>query len=159
MAMSGWTASTNVRPCYERRVSKDPTLEMRELAAAFDGVAKGTSCNQSSFKVGTKSFFFVGPGAKGVGFKAMFKLDKSLPKARALSAKDPQRVQVGNTGWVTTRFDEKRPLAKSVWSKWLKESYELFLGSTKAKKPAKKKSAKKATKTKAPKKKGTKKKR
>lgn len=51
--------------------SQDPTEPIREKAASFPEVAKGTSCNQSSFKAGKGSFLFIGPGAKRVGFKAM----------------------------------------------------------------------------------------
>ncbi len=62
----------------------DPTEPIREKAAAFPGVAKGTSCNQSSFKTTKKSFLFIGPGPKGKGYKAMFKLKESMPEARKL---------------------------------------------------------------------------
>ena len=51
--------------------TQDPTEPIRTQAAAFPGVAKGTSCNQSSFKAGKGSFLFIGPGAKGQGFKAL----------------------------------------------------------------------------------------
>ncbi|MEM6996137.1 MAG: hypothetical protein AAF721_36860, partial [Myxococcota bacterium] len=108
--------------------SKDPTEPIRNQAAAFPDVANGTSCNQSSFKAGRGTFLFVGPGPKGVGFKAMFKLDKSMAQARKLAAKEPKRFEVGSTGWVTTRFTAEEPLARAVWSKWLEESYALCLG-------------------------------
>ncbi len=47
--------------------AQDPTDAMRRKAAASPDVAKGTTCRQSSFKVGKGSFFFVGPGARGQG--------------------------------------------------------------------------------------------
>ena len=123
--------------------STDPTKPIREKAASFPDVAKGTSCNQSSFKAGKGSFLFIGPGAKGVGFKAMFKLDHSMPQARKLAAQDPDRFEVGSTGWVTTRFTSEKPLPKSIWGKWLQESYDICCGSSKGTKAVKKKPAKK----------------
>ena len=124
--------------------SIDPTEPIREKAASFPEVAKGTSCNQSSFKVGKGSFLFIGPGAKGVGgFKAMFKLEHSMSLARKLASKEPDRFEVGSTGWVTTRFTAEKPLPKSIWEKWLQESYDICFGSSKGNKTVKKKSAKK----------------
>ena len=123
--------------------SADPTEPIREKAASFPDVANGTSCNQSSFKAGKGSFLFIGPGAKGVGFKAMFKLAHSMSQARQLATKEPDRFEVGSTGWVTTRFTAEKPLPMSIWEKWLKESYDICCGSSKGKKPVKKKSAKK----------------
>ena len=108
--------------------AKDPTEPIRERAAAFPDVADGTSCNQNSFKVGKASFLFIGPGRKGVGYKAMFRLKKSLPQAKKLAAKDPDRFEVGKTGYVTARFTAEKPLPKSIWEKWLRESYELAVG-------------------------------
>lgn len=109
--------------------SQDPTEPIRRQAVTFPAVARGTSCNQSSFKAGKASFLFIGPGAKGQGFKAMFKLDRSIPEARKLAAKDPDRFEVGSNGWVTVRFTAERPLPKSVWESWLQESYDLACGS------------------------------
>ena len=137
--------------------SNDPTESIRKQAASFAGVATGTSCNQSSFKAGKGSFLFIGPGAKGIGYKAMFKLERSLAQAKELAAKDPDRFDVGSTGWVTARFSKEKPLPKSIWQKWLKESYEICCGSTKGKKAVKKKTVAKAAKkkktTRSPKKK------
>ena len=102
----------------------DPTAPISKKAESFEGATKGTSCNQTSFKVGKQSFFFIGPGAKGVGFKAMFRLRKSMPQAEKLAAKEPDRYSAGSTGWVTVRFTAEKPIPKTVWEKWLKESYE-----------------------------------
>lgn len=122
--------------------SKDPSEPIREKAASLAGVSTGLACNQSSFKVGKKSFLFIGPGAKGVGFKAMFKLDRSIPQAAKLADKDPDRIQVGKNGWVTARFTAEKPLAKTVWQKWLKESYEISSGGKKTPATKKKKASK-----------------
>ena len=104
---------------------KDPTDPIRNKAAAFPEVDKGTSCTQSAFKTNKTAFLYIGPGTKGQGFKAMFKLGPSLPQAAKLASKEPRLFEVGNTSWVTTRFTAEKPLPKSIWDKWLKESYEL----------------------------------
>ena len=108
--------------------AEDPTDAIRKKAVTFPGVAKGTSCSQSSFKAGKGSFLYIGPGPKSQGFKAMFKLARSMPQAEKLADKDPDRFQVGSNSWVTARFTAEKPLAKSIWEKWLKESYELNCG-------------------------------
>lgn len=128
--------------------AKDPTEPIREMAASFPEVAKGTSCNQSSFKAGKGSFLFIGPGAKGIGFKAMFKLSESMDKARELASKDPDRFDVGSTGWVTARFSAEKPLPKTIWSKWLKESYAISCATAGPKKAVKKTAKKKVAKKK-----------
>ena len=128
--------------------SIDPTEPIREKAASFPEVAKGTSCNQSAFRAGKGFFLFIGPGAKGVGFKAMFKLEHSMSQVRKLASKEPDRFEVGSTGWVTTRFTAEKPLPKSIWEKWLQESYDICWGSSKGNKAEKKKSAKKVAKKK-----------
>ena len=105
--------------------SQDPTDAIRRQAMRFPGVTTGTSCSQSAFKVGKGSFLFIGPGPKGKGFKAMFKLKTSMPEALELAEKNPKRFEVGSTGWVTTRFTAEEPLPRSIWEAWLEESYEL----------------------------------
>ena len=108
--------------------SQDPTDAIRRQAGTFPGVVKGTSCTQSAFKAGKGTFLFIGPGPKGKGFKAMFKLSASMPQALKLAAEDPKRFEVGSTGWVTVRFTVEEPLPKRIWGKWLAESYEVTSG-------------------------------
>ena len=103
--------------------AKDPTKALKKAAVALPSAVEGTSCNQTSYKAGKKAFLYVGPGAKGIGYKAMFKLDVSLEKAKDLAQSEPGRFEVGVGNWVTTRFSAEEPLAKEIWSRWLKESY------------------------------------
>ena len=110
--------------------SPDPTDAIRKQAMEYAGVATGASCNQSSYKAGKGTFLFIGPGPKGQGFKAMFKLGASMPQAEKLAAQHPLRFEVGKTGWVTARFTADEPLPKRVWGKWLSESYDVTCGST-----------------------------
>jgi hypothetical protein len=125
--------------------SSDPTDAIRKEAVTFPGVAKGTSCNQSSFKAGKGTFLFIGPGPRGQGYKAMFKLKDSLAQARQLAADQPSRFEVGSTGWVTARFTNEQPLPRRIWATWLTESYELTCGGsmspTRAARPARRKQA------------------
>ena len=102
---------------------KDPTKALKKAAAALPNVVAGTSCSQTSYKTGTKAFLFVGPGTKGIGYKAMFKLDVSLEEAKALVESEPGRFEVGTGNWVTTRFTAEDPLPKKIWSSWLNESH------------------------------------
>jgi hypothetical protein len=106
----------------------DQTDAIRRQAVTFPGVAKGTSCTQSAFKAGKGTFLFIGPGPKGRGFKAMFRLKASMPQALKLAAEDPNRFAVGSTGWVTARFTAEEPLPKRTWGKWLAESHEVTCG-------------------------------
>ena len=106
----------------------NPTQVICDKAMTYPDVETGTSCNQTFFKAKTAKakFLFIGPGAKGIGFKAMFKLDISIPHAQKLAAKEPNRFQSpAKAGWVTVRFTAENPIPKNVWEKWLDESYEL----------------------------------
>ncbi len=65
----------------------------------------------------------------------MFKLGDSLAQARKLAAAQPQRFEVGSTGWVTARFTAEEPLPATIWKPWLSESYEVTCAPA-GKKPA-----------------------
>ncbi len=105
--------------------SQDPTDALRAMAASLPGVVKGTACTQSSFKTKQGAFLYVGPGPKGQGFKAMFKLERSRPQAEELAAKHPDRFELGTGKWVVARFTAEKPLPKALWSRWLNESHAL----------------------------------
>jgi len=102
--------------------AKDPTRALKKAAAALPNVVEGTSCNQTSYKAGKKVFLYVGPGAKGIGYKAMFKLEVSLAQAKGLAKSEPERFELGVGNWVTTRFSAEDPLPRKIWNNWLKES-------------------------------------
>ena len=103
--------------------AKDPTKALRTAAEALPDVEEAMSCNQTSYKAKKKAFLYVGPGAKGVGYKAMFKLEASLDEAESLARREPARYELGVGNWVTTRFSVEDPLPKKIWNRWLKESY------------------------------------
>ncbi len=105
------------------RTAKDPLEALKAAASALPGAVEGASCNQSSYKAGKKAFLYVGPGRKGVGYKAMFKLDGSLGEAQDLAQREPERYEVGAGGWVTTRFSAEQPLPEELWGRWLPESH------------------------------------
>ena len=101
----------------------DPTEKLRAIAASMPNAVEGTSCNQTSFKVGKTAFLYVGPGPKGQGYKAMFKLGESMGEAQEMARKAPDGFQIGTGNWVTARFSEDHPMPQSLWTRWLAESY------------------------------------
>ena len=103
--------------------AKDPTEPMRKVAGALPDAVEAMSCNQTSFKAAKKAFLYVGPGTKGVGYKAMFKLEASLGEAESLAKSEPERYELGVGNWVTTRFSADDPLPKRIWNSWLEESH------------------------------------
>ena len=103
--------------------AKDPTKAMKKAAAALPNVIEGTSCNQTSYKAGKSAFLYVGPGRKGVGYTAMFKLEASCEEVKDLAKSEPERFELGVGNWVTTRFSAEDPLPKKIWSSWLGESH------------------------------------
>ncbi len=115
--------------------ANDPTEPIREKASRYPGVDEGTACTQSSFKAGGKGFLYV--GEQGGRYKAMFKLERSIPEATALAEAHPADVQVGKGGWVTARFSAEEPMPKGRWTKWLDESYALAVGGAAKARPAK----------------------
>ncbi len=117
--------------------AKDSTKALRKAAGALPDVVEAMSCNQTSYKAGKKAFLYVGPGTKGVGYKAMFELEAWLGEAESLAQSEPERYELGVGNWVTTRFSAEDPLPKTIWSSWLKESHA---GATKSGR-ARKKSA------------------
>ena len=121
--------------------AKDPTSALRKAAGALPDVVEAMSCNQTSYKAGKKAFLYVGPGTKGVGYKAMFKLEASLEEAESLSKGEPERYEIGVGNWVTTRFSAEDPLPKKIWSSWLKESHAGATKSGRASKSARQKKA------------------
>ena len=117
--------------------AKDPTEPIRQRASEYPEVDEGTSCTQASFKAGKKAFLYIGP--QGGRYKAMFKLQASLPEAERLAAKEPDRFDAGKIGWVTARFSAEEPLPARTWKKWLDESYALAVGGGKTSKAPRKK--------------------
>ncbi len=105
---------------------KDPTEAMRLAASEYPDVDAGTACTQSSFKARKKAFLFAGP--QGGRFKAMFKLEASIPQATRLAAEQPDRFEVGKNRWVTARFSADEPMPAKLWKAWLDESYSLATG-------------------------------
>ena len=103
--------------------TKDPIEGLKRAAATLPNVVAGTSCNQTSYKAGKTAFLYIGPGAKGIGYKAMFKLEASMTEAQGLAKTEPERFELGVGNWVTTRFSGENPLPKKIWSRWLMESY------------------------------------
>ena len=111
----------------------DPTEPIRLKASRYPEVDEGTACTQSAFKARKKAFLYIGP--QGGRYKAMFKLQESMPEAVELAQKVPNCYEVGSSGWVTARFTAEEPIPKQLWEKWLDESYDLSRKSKSRKKP------------------------
>ncbi|MEW5850193.1 MAG: hypothetical protein AB2A00_15500 [Myxococcota bacterium] len=112
-----------------------------KLPDTTEGVAcEGTAMERRTIKVRDKAFLFLGVT------DALLKLGESLPEARKLAAKEPDRYRAGAGGWVKLMFSESQPPLMDVVGGWIAESHGLLAGAAsarakpKAKKPAGRKS-------------------
>ena len=101
----------------------DPREAILQKARSYADIEEGQSCSQTSFKVKTKAFLYI--GEQGGRYKAMFKLKGSLAEAEALAQEQPSNYEVGKFGWVTTRFSAEEAMPDERWQTWLDESYQL----------------------------------
>jgi len=92
---------------------------------------KGTALESSAFKVGGKSFLFI--GAK----EMRLKLGTSLAEAGRIEKKDAAACTVGAGGWVKIPCNPEAAIPAATLEKWVEESYRLF--APKSAKPKKKK--------------------
>jgi hypothetical protein len=111
----------------------DPIQMLRQTALGHadveEGIAcKGTALESATYKVRGKAFLFVRPG------KAMVKLESSLDEATKLARENPACCKVGSGGWVTIEIAHAKDLPIEVLTRWIAESYGLFVA---GKKPTK----------------------
>ncbi len=100
----------------------NPVLDsLREIAIAMPNAEEGVSCNNATFQVGGKNFYFLGM-QKGEVLSRL-KLVDSLAEAEELAAKDEARYSAGKGGWVTVRLSPTGRLPKQRMKKWIAESY------------------------------------
>ena len=93
----------------------------RKLSGTDEGIAcEGTALERVTIRVRKKAFAFLGGGT------VMVKLKASLPEAKALAAKEPDRYKAGATGWVTVKLAGKAQLP--LLKRWLAESHRLIGG-------------------------------
>ncbi len=104
--------------------SKSSKAILRALATKHPEVeesiaCKGTAVESSAFKVDKKTFLF----ARDV--QMMVKLEESLPEAKELAAREPERYKAGG-GWVTVKFDGGVLPPRELLARWIAESYRLM---------------------------------
>lgn len=131
------------------KAKKDAAEELRIAARKLPDIEEGMSCSQTAFKRNGTAFLYV--GQQGGRHKAMFKLKESRAEAEQLAKDSPDGYQVGSTSWVTARFSDERPMPRTLWRRWLQESYHLSAGNSSAgakqKNVARKQAAKKTSKS------------
>src|SRR5262245_28103639 len=102
------------------------TLALR-LPDVEEGIAcKGTKLEAATFGVGKKSFLFVGV-ADGI-CTVRLKLGESVARAKALSERQAERLQVGAGGWTKLTFAEGEDLPGLPLESWIGESYRCVVG-------------------------------
>ena len=96
-------------------------IAMRHAGVAEEVACKGTAVESAVFRVGKKSFLFVGAD------KARLKLDALLGEAKKIAKAQPASCEVGKLGWVAVTYGPGAP-PSGVLEKWIGESYRLAAG-------------------------------
>ena len=103
-----------------------PMKALRRAALRHPDTHEGVSCEGTSLEKRTvkthrKAFVFLGVG------DMMVKLRESLPEARRLAKKEPERYRAGAHGWVKASFAEDEVPPMRLLERWIDESYRLVV--------------------------------
>jgi len=115
---------------------------LRQFALKLPGTEQGIACAGTKLECPTvtvkgKAFLFAGAN------HLRLKLTDSIPEAKKLAAKEPDRYSVGANGWIAVASPDGTWPAMSLMQKWTEESYRQFAPKqSDAKKAPAKKSAK-----------------
>lgn len=110
----------------QRNAEEGRHQTLRKFALRYPEAEEGIACKDtalecSAFKARKKTFFFLGHT------DAKVKLGASLGEAAKLAAKEPDRYQVGSSGWVSIKFGADAPPPLDVLERWIDESYRLLV--------------------------------
>jgi predicted DNA-binding protein (MmcQ/YjbR family) len=99
---------------------------LRRAALRYPDTHEGISCEGTSLEKRTvkahkKAFVFLGEA------DLMVKLRESLPEAKRLAAKQPERYRAGAHGWVKATFAEDELAPMALLERWIDESYRVVV--------------------------------
>jgi predicted DNA-binding protein (MmcQ/YjbR family) len=94
---------------------------VRGLALAYPGTREDFPWGHSAFKVGKKTFAFMGCDASG--FSISVKLPESRHDALEMPFCEPTHYGLGKSGWVTASFGPHARPPLELIATWLGESY------------------------------------
>jgi hypothetical protein len=102
-----------------------PMKALRRAALRHPDTHEGVSCEGTSLekrtvKAHNKAFVFLGVA------DVMVKLRESLPEAKRLARKEPDRYRAGAHGWVKASLAEDEEPLLSLLVRWIDESYRLM---------------------------------
>jgi len=105
----------------QEKITRQLTAIAKRQGEVVEGVAcAGTEVESLTFKVGVKTFLFIGPGS------IRLKLGPSLSEAEQLAKMDSARYRVGAQGWVKIAISDGDPPPLDLLQRWIAESYGLF---------------------------------
>ena len=117
---------------------KNVVKALRQTALKYPETSEGIACagtpiERRTIKVRKKTFLFLGKG------DAMLKLKDSLPEAKRLAKKEPERCKAGSAGWVTVVVKDDALTPPAMLKRWVDESFRLLAPKTLTRAPGKKK--------------------
>ena len=95
---------------------------LMKFAAAKPGAWEDHPWGETTFKVGKKGFVFF--GHRDYGYSLTCKLPDSSEAATTMfSWAEPTGYGLGNSGWVTARFETSQDVPVDLLREWIDESY------------------------------------
>jgi predicted DNA-binding protein (MmcQ/YjbR family) len=103
------------------RRSANPAAALRAYALSLPGAWEDHPWGETVAKVGKKVFVFL--GMPGAGLSLTAKLPITYPTALANRFAAPTGYRLGDSGWVTARFEPGAVVPLDLLKSWIDESY------------------------------------